>query len=224
MSSPHRNPVSIRYRFSRIAALLALCICVGMWSGCFVPPTAIMQSARVPEKGEMRITPYYSSVKESGAGGSEDLVDQFGFLFGISAGNTEWQLRYERTQFSGENDGYNFTSIGPKIAWFDNRFAFMIPAGLYWAEGVGGDTFQIQPGFIGTVPIDRYVELSAAARYILAPSTDVDDWAILNFNAGLSSDVTRWAVIPEIGISWDVSTPDLDPLVNFSIALAVYTK
>jgi len=203
---------------------LALIACACTWTGCFVPPTATLQSARTAERGKVRITPYYESVNQTGEDG-EKLANEFGALVGVGVGDhAEIQVRYDRIQLSGEDDGYNFTSLGPKISAANNRVAFVLPMGMYYGEDISSsETFQLHPGVIATLPIEEVAEVSAAARFQFAPNEGVDDWFVVSWGLGISNDVSRWAIMPELGIAWNLSQDDQDPLFNYGMAMVFYT-
>jgi len=178
------------------------------------------------DKNKVRLTPYWSAITETGSS-SEKIADEYGILAGVGVANqVEIQLRYDRIQLTGDGeDGYNFTSLGPKFSLANQRFAFLMPVGMYYGTDIdAGETFQIHPGVIGTIPFQQVAEVSLAGRLIFAPSGSVDEWAVLNLNVGLSNDTSRWALIPEVGVSWNLSQDDQDPLVNYGLALAFYTQ
>jgi len=154
---------------SRAVILTAVVLCAGLcvWGGCFVPPSASLQSARTVDKEKARLTPYWSGIRETGESENEKIADEFGILAGIGVGNqAELQLRYDRIQLTGEDeDGYNFTSLGPKFSTANQRIAFILPVGFYYGSGISaGDTFQIHPGMIGTIPFAQTVDLRAEQR------------------------------------------------------------
>jgi len=47
---------------------------------------------------------------------------------------------------------------------------------------------------------------------------------VFNVNLGLSNDTSRWALMPEVGVSWNLSQDNQDPLINYGVALAYYTR
>lgn len=213
--------------FGRFGIAMAIVLFAGacLWTGCFVPPSANLQSARTMEREKVRLTPYWNAITETGPD-SEKLADEFGILAGVGMGHgTELQVRYDRIQLAGTGaDGYNFTSLGPKFSFANQHLAFLIPVGIYYGSGISaGETFQLHPGLIGTMPLEEFAEFSLATRLFLAPSNSVDEWFVLNFNVGFSNDTSRWAIIPEVGVSWNLSQDNQDPLINYGVALAYYT-
>lgn len=202
----------------------ALCCLTVLASGCFIPPMANMQSARTVEESQVRITPFYSAVEEKD-GGSEKVADEFGLLFGVGlGGKSEFQFRYDRFVFPEDDDGYNFTSLGIKVGAVKDILAFTIPLGFYWGSDVSiVDTFEFDPGVIATLPLGKSVELSGAGRLILPIDPDLVQRVILNGSVCLSTDVSRWALVPEVGYTVAIDDSKMDPLFSYGIGLVYFT-
>jgi len=203
-------------------AIPTIILALGLFGGC-VPPMANMQSARVAEKGETRFTPYAAAIKNSEEAGSEKTAN-YGALVGFGAGSrTEIQLRYDRFNFP-DSDGINYLSIGPKMGNDSGTFAFLLPFGVYWGRFPldGLATIQMEPGFVGTVPISRHLEVIAATKVIFS-GTAGPTWVVANFGLGFSSDVDRWALIPEVGIAHGLRGMDVT-MVSVGIAVETFTN
>jgi hypothetical protein len=207
------------YRINALAAV-SVALLAAVLNGCFAPPMANMQSARTMDAGEVRISAYAAPIKETE--NDEVIANEYGFILGFGAsGRSEWQLRFDRFQFTEEDDGYNFTSFGPKIGAIKNRLAVMLPVGLFWADGIGFDTVQIHPGLIVTPVSTNYIELNTSGKMILPINQDLNKWGVVNAGLGLSSDLNKWALMPEVGFAWDL-TGDNDMLVSYGIAAVIY--
>ncbi|MEJ2721832.1 MAG: hypothetical protein P8181_11940 [bacterium] len=199
--------------------------------GCVVPPTASMQSARCMDEKQHRIVPYMTAVeRESGVSGGqvthERIANDYGLLVGIGTKyDSELQIRFDRIQFVDDNDGYNFTSIGPKFGIVEDVFAVVIPFGLYWnGAGVFFDTIQLHPGMIVSLPVDKHLEISTAGKVIVPLSDAASRWYVLNLGLALSSDVDRWAVLPELGVAWGSGGGAGATLFTYGVSLAFYPR
>lgn len=174
------------------------------------------------EEGEVRLSGYISPMEESET--HEKFANQYGFVLGGGAGKrSEWQLRFDRFQFE-DDDGLNFTAMGPKIAAVKDRVAVMLPFGLYWGEeGVWFDTFQVHPGLIVTPFLNDYVELNVSGKVtvpILHP--EMTKWGVATVGLGLSNDLEKWALMPEVGITTNLNGDDKETFVSYGVAVVFY--
>lgn len=203
-------------------ALPPVLICM---SGCFIPPSATMQSARTMEPRQVRVAPYAASINEKYEGEREEIGGDYGALLGIGTGsNAEIQLRYDRFQDT-DGDGYNFTSFGPKFSVVKDRCAILLPVGVYWGQDISiFETVQIDPAVIGSVPVGKFAEINAAGKFVFPLNSDLWKWGVVNFGVSLSSDTSQWAVIPEIGFAWNLSEDDASSLFTYGIAFAYYPR
>jgi hypothetical protein len=199
--------------------------------GCFHPPMANMQSARTVVGSQVRIAPYYSAIDQdiddAASGESEGRdADEFGMLLGIGAGDgTEFQLRYDRFEQAQDGDGgYNFTSLGLKMAAVKNVLAFTVPLGFYWGDDISTlETLEIDPSVIATLPLGDRFEATGAVRAIVPVNPDLVQRIVVNLGFSLSTDVSRWAIMPEVGYSVDVDDSDSDPFISYGLALVFFT-
>ncbi len=207
-----------------LAVAIALASVVTCATGCFVPPTANMQSARTMDPEQFRLTPYWSPVEERYEGDSERIASDYGALLGTGVGpNTELQLRYDRIDLADDGDGYNFTSFGPKIGAVEDVLAFTIPVGLYWGGGIEFfETIQVHPGAVLTAPVNQYLEINTAGKLIFPLNADLYKWGVVNLGLSLSTDVSRWAILPEVGFAWNLSESDASSIFTYGIAIAFY--
>jgi hypothetical protein len=191
--------------------------------GCLLPPAANVQDARIVGDRGVRVTAHWSGLHASGDGGGEKLGDEFGVLLGVGVGDaTELQLRVERLEPSGGEDGYQFLSFGPKFGLMKDRLALLIPSGVYLGGGIEPlETFQIQPAFLETVLLSPQFELNASQRLILPFNPDLFTWLNLGFGVGLSTDLDRWAILPEI--SYSISLDGQEPILSYGVALVMFS-
>jgi hypothetical protein len=200
-------------------------------TGCLVPPMANMQSARCMDEKQHRITPYATAVDQSdGVSGDEDtkahIANNYGALIGFGTShNSEFQIRLDRIQPAGAGDGYNFTSIGPKFGVVEDVFALLVPFGLYWnGTAIAFDTIQFHPGAILTLPVNKHLEINTAGKVILPLSEGAIRWYIVNLGLSVSSDVDRWALLPEVGFGWSSREGVESHLFTYGISIAFYPR
>ncbi len=205
-------------RSIRIVCLLVLAL---LWSGCLIPPSATLQGARVAESGQFRVTPYYSKAEVT-VEESSDKISEYGGLLGVGAGDGfEFQARFDRFDGDEDDDAYNFAAIGLKAELVNDVLALVFPAGMYFGGGIAsGETLTFMPGLIGTAPINKNFEISGSAKVIWSPSDDLFTWFSAGLGLAISSDVTRWAIIPEVDWSWETEDEVDYSWFRFGVALA----
>ena len=102
----------------------------------------------------------------------------------------------------------------------ENRLAILVPFGFYLGDGIEAfQTFQIQPGLLETVLVSRNFEVNASQRLILPFNEDLFTWLNLGLGVGLSSDLDRWAILPEISYSISLDEEDVDSILSYGVAL-----
>ena len=214
-------------RFFHPWCILAIGVCLTA-EGCFLPPAANVQDARTVGKGRVRAAGYWSGLKDTDAAPGEDakLADEFGGILGVGVSESaELQFRLERIDFAQEDDGYQFLSFSPKFGLVRDKLAFMVPIGLYFGGGLQWqETFQIQPSLIGSAPVNDNFEVNMSGRFVVPFNSDLYKWAILGFGFGVSSDLDRWALLPEI--SYSIALNDdadaISDILGYGFALTFY--
>jgi len=196
--------------------------------GCLLPPAANVQDARTVGEGRVRAAGYWSGLKDTDAAPGEDakLADEFGGILGVGVSeSTELQFRLERIDFGQEDDGYQFLSFSPKFGLVTDKLAFMVPVGIYFGGGLAWqETFQIQPSLIGSVPVNENFEVNMSGRLVVPFNSDLYKWGILGLGIGVSSDLDRWALLPEISysIALNDDTNDISDILGYGLALTFY--
>lgn len=215
---------------NRTGLLLCAVVCLSLLtSGCLVPPMASLQGARSAEKSQLRITPFYSAVDVTGGDETVDEVGQqantYGLLFGAGlGGNSEFQVRYDRIDIEDVDADYNFTSVGFKVGAAENIIALTLPVGFYWGNDISvAETFQFEPGVLLSAPLASSIELNGGLRAILPVDPDLVQRIVLNGSVSLSTDVSRWALMPELGYSVAIDDSDAEALLSYGIALVYFT-
>jgi hypothetical protein len=191
-----------------------------------VAPFSELQSARLAGVGRHEITPAYSALSVSEEGGSERIQNHFGLHYatGLSS-RVDLRARFERVSVvDSEGEGVNVLGIGPKFALVPDRLALYAPVGFGFGSGLEiGDTFQLHPALVGTVPVGNVLELNPSVKALLPLSAGSDFQYAANIGIGLSSDLSRWAIRPEIGWLWNPSSEEGSTVRHFSVGFSLFT-
>lgn len=172
------------------AALLPLAL---LCAGC-APVFSELQSAKLVGRHNVEITPSATTVSSSDSDGSEHVQDEFGVQLATGVNDhLDLRARYVRVE------GVNVVAFGPKVGIVKDHLAFAIPLGLAFGADVdSGDSLQIHPTLIGTLPAGKVVELNGSVKYLVPLSNKGgDNLVALNFGLGLGPE--RWKLRPEVG-------------------------
>jgi hypothetical protein len=176
-------------------------------SSACAPVFSDLQSARLAGPGRVEVTPSVSTVHDQD---STHVQDEFGLQVATGVHErVDLRLRYERVEVDGGADpaddfGVNVVGFGPKLGLVRDHLALAVPAGFAFGGDIdSGKTWEIQPTLIGTLPIVKNVELTAAGKYIIQlTAEDSDNLVALNLGIGLGP-VDKWVIRPEIGFLWN---------------------
>ncbi len=162
-----------------------------------------LQSARMLRKNTFEITPQFSAASSSFDYSNSQIGLQL--AYGI---NDKFNLR-ARYEIMVDNEfshvGYHFISLEPKFCIITDRMAFSIPYCMYLGENVDADEgMHIQPSFFLTFP-GKYVELNANTRALVFFQSEVSVLMGFNLGMGLSGNLEKWAIRPEIGILFNTN-------------------
>jgi len=210
-------------RPNSVSCAVGAAFSAGVLSAC-AAPFSELQSARLAGPDRIEITPSYSAVVLSDEGESERIQNNFGFQVATGVGDrTDLRLRYERITFRERDaDGVHVLGLGPKFGLLPEQVALYIPVGFAFGEGIDtSDTFQVHPTLLLTHAVLDVAELNASAKALI-PITerDLDDLIAFNFGIGLSPDLTRWVVRPELGFL--INPGEDGHFRHFSIGLTYY--
>jgi hypothetical protein len=182
--------------------IVALLVGLAALSGC-AAPFADMQGARLAGKGKVEVTGSFSSVSFAEGGDSGEIQREYTAQLAAGTGErTDWRFRYTRIGPPGDGGegGINVIGVGPKFALRPDRAAIALPFGFAFGEDLNvGDTFQFHPTVFFTVPAARGVELNLSGKAMIAV-TGGNLGLAANLGLGLSSDLQRWALRPEVGV------------------------
>lgn len=194
-----------------------------MWASLSCAPLfSDMQSARLVGKNNVEITPGYSSVQFAREGQRESV----GSFVGLQAGyglsdKVDLRVRYEHYQY--ENEETNVFAFGPKIGLVKDRIAFYLPVGFAFGGFVqeSSNSWQMHPTILFTLPIEpNKIEFNPSVKHIVSFCNDCyNPLFAFNLGAGLSSDLSKWAIRPEYGLLYNLN--EKGHYENFSIGLSL---
>jgi hypothetical protein len=172
------------------------------------PVFSDLQSARVTRTGEFEVTPSASMVHFA----DEDSVHiQNDYGIQVAGGvydGIELRARYAHVITESDGDqpgiGVHVFGFGPKLRLVKDRLALAVPFGFAFGGPVedSGETWEVQPTLIGTLPITKSLDVTAAAKYIIPFTEDADNLVALNVGLGIGP-ADRFVVRPEVGFLWD---------------------
>lgn len=189
----------------RAGAIAVTALMIVLPLGC-VPFLADHQSARLLPEGTLEITPSVSYVSFSSEGESEHLQTHFGarIAYGM-APRVELRGIFEHVAIedvgTGEISGTNLVGFGPKFGLVPDRISLYAPLGFVTGGGAeSGDSWTFAPTLIARALSTPNFELVPAVKAFVPLGGDGRDLLIgFHLGAGLSSDMNRWAIRPEIG-------------------------
>lgn len=197
------NPRVLSLRGAMV--VMALAGMMAFVTGC-VAPFSDLQSARLLGKGNVEVTPSFTSVSGSEDGQTEHLFNHYGAQIGFGLAKfMDLRLRYEYLSFSEEEEtvSANVLGFGPKFRLAKNWLAFYVPVGFAFGGDIEGSShsWQVHPTLLATIPVAKFLEINPSAKVMIPFDKDAFD-TLYAFNLGLaiSSDVTKWAIRPEVGI------------------------
>lgn len=192
----------------RSGAALALAALALGAAGC-VTPFAEMQGARLVGPGRSEFTAGYSYVKAGDQDSSEKAQDDI-VLQGATgvSDRVDLRARYELVRTAGEySDGeiVNVIAAGPKIGIAPGKLALYTPVGVGFGGGIeSSETWSFQPTLLFTLPVSQGFEINPSAKaHIWLNSKGADNLLAFNLGFGIGSDVTQWALRPEVGVLVD---------------------
>lgn len=208
------NSIVSLFLFSSILVFLFICWCLG---GCVsvAPVNSSFESAKTLGKGNVELAGNYSSYSMKGTNyeGEKESVktnNNFGFRvgFGVSE-KVDLKFRYERLipadkENREEVKGVNYFAFTPKFAIYKKFIAGYTDMGMYTYRASDGSYSDViwfaSPRMAFTYPSGKYFDLTLSPKldFYFGSGTSVN-WGV-NLGWGLSSNLDRWAIRPEIGI------------------------
>ncbi|MBN2543963.1 hypothetical protein JXI42_13980 [bacterium] len=190
-------------------------------NGCYT--FSSLESARVLDPGHFEVGMTYSDLTyHSESEESDDASTHIGFQFGYGiAKKINLRLRYEMMDLEGFDNDWHSLFISPKFSLEKDRLALSMPLGSTFGEDINSkDYWQVQPGFIATLPIHDHFEFNFAPKALIFFQEDSDVLVALNAGLGFSTDFSLWAIRPEVGFLFDPGEKDYFHSLN--IGLSIY--
>ena len=198
--------------------------------GCAPITFSNLQSAKMVRKGQLEYTPSFSSSMHTNSFG---LQTSYGL-------NNKYnvRLRLERIliDFDGfESDSSNFIdmsifnfktnithlSFGIKYQLLKNKSAIYLPISLT-KNDINSDIIkQIEPTYIHSFTLGKYFEFNPSIKALIPLDSDSKDYLLAyNLGFGISPNLSKWVIRPEVGM---LSSPfEEGGLPHVSIGLSIY--
>ena len=189
------------YSLLEIILLLSL---LTVFISCFAPVFSDLQNAKLLGPGKIEVTPSFSTVSYSSEGESGHLQNHFGIQGGVGIFSLmDFRLRYEYINVDtngGDPFHANILGFGPKFKLIKDVMAFYVPVGFAFSEDIEtADTWQVHPTLLTTLRLNKYIEFNPSAKILIPFKSEQSTLVAFNLGIGLSADLDRWAVRPEIG-------------------------
>ncbi len=176
---------------------------LSLLDACVVPINSSYESARMLEKGGTEFMGHYTHYSFSDNGESDAINNNFGIRIGYGiTDKVDVKLRYIRLVPVEEGaSGINYIDVAPKVGIVPDWFAAALPIGLYFAEDE--TEFVISPKLLFTYPAGKRFEATLATKADIFPEDDGNVYLGLNLGLGLSQNLDKWALRPELGLMVD---------------------
>jgi len=159
-------------------------------------------------KGNVEVTPYYTTVSGTSEGEQEGLQNQIGLNTAIGLSNkTDLRLRVENIWLKGSEftEGLVVVGAGPKFRLKENIMALYLPVGRALGESTS-DSWEFQPTMLLTFPaVKNVLDINLTPKYIFTFCEDCDDFVAANLGIALSKDLSKWAFRAEYGLLYDLN-------------------
>lgn len=203
--------------FVALAILFQSCVSVA-------PVTTSVESARLVKEGKIEGSVTYSNYKEKeyeyktyidgngnyhidkGEGSMQTMNNNYGMRIVVGGKKANIGFHYEKMVARDHEFTVNYFSIEPKFKIRDtpkSASAFSIPLGVYIPnEEDATPVYQLMPAFHFTFSGSKYFEFNFSPKMLFILN-NFPSYPFLNMTAGFgfSSDLSKWAIRPEIGYS-----------------------
>lgn len=209
----------MRYYF----LILFTSLSVFLVSCAFAPVNNQYEKARTLKKGNVELAGSFSGYSITGGGGSENTNTNFGFRAGYGITDKfDLKIRYERLLpddgygskdifDEGNITGVNYYSIVPKFSLIADKLSLLIPLSHYSfkkeldGKKTNGTLNSIAPQIIYTITGEKNKSDFSFGLKADGFFGDGGGGGVLlgiTMGTGFSSDLTRWAIRPEVGASF----------------------
>jgi hypothetical protein len=132
-------------------------------------------------------------------------ITHLGIGLGYGINNRfDMRVRYERLM---QNDkaqpgNFNYVSLSPRIRLIEDRITGALDISSYFSENTHYEL--IGPRLILSFNISNQFEISTGTKLDLALNRDHYSYWGGNLGCGISSDLNKWAIRPEIGATFNI--------------------
>lgn len=185
--------MTTQYLYPRF--LLVLTGFIFLFSHCIAP----YETARMLSKDELEIKAGYTNVNARSQGESLNISNGIGAGLGIGySKRLNFKLRIE--YLFSDISALQFVSAGIKLGLIKDRLAFGLPIWAFLGEGAS--SYGISPMLLLalTPPSAKKFEVNLGLRSDFSFDEDLDNTFGLNLGFGLSKDLNKWAVRPDLGL------------------------
>ena len=191
-----------------------------VFAAACTPPFSELQSARLVGVGHREVTASYNTVNAGFQGQNAHVQNEVSAqaAFGVSA-NADIRARYDH--IATVDGSFHALSAGPKFGLMKDVVSLYLPVGVGWGGEVeSARTLVLNPTLLTTGRFDQHAELTGSMKYYWwLHNTNEPKLFAWNLGLGLSSDLDRWALRPEIGLLRNVK--DSGHNAQFSLGLTV---
>ncbi|MDH4197042.1 MAG: hypothetical protein OEW05_06530 [Candidatus Aminicenantes bacterium] len=191
-------------------AIFVLGMAVGT-AACLVPPFSDLQGAKMAGKGRVELTPHGSLILSSSEGETDHIQNNFGLQAAAGIANfLDLRLRYEYLYHPDSGDMYDNSfsghvfGFGPKFSLVKDHLAVFLPVGFAFGENIEvEETWEFHPTVLLTFPVSDAFEVNTSAKALIPFREEQNTTYAVNLGFGISQDLRRWALRPEVGILFD---------------------
>ncbi len=208
-----------RNKIQSLIKIFGLFLLTSIFMSSCAPTFSELQSARTVGKGKLEITPSYSSVDYEG----DSIQDHYGIqtALGISE-KADFRVRFEQISVEGsEGVEASVLGFGPKFELIEGKTAVYFPVGFAFGDDIRtSKSWQFHPTALATIPINENFEINPSGKMLIPLNQDDTDISFaFNLGLGISSNLQKYAIRPEIGF---LINPGEDGYYkHFSIGLSV---
>ncbi|CAN5442895.1 hypothetical protein BH23BAC1_BH23BAC1_16100 [soil metagenome] len=186
----------------KLVLFITFCL---LYSCGLAPVNSSFEGARTLKKGQTEVTGNYSSYTLSGDGESFTTNRNYGLRLGFGLNDrVDLKFRYERlspvgTEYRGT--GANYLAITPKYSFVEDKISGSFTVGTYSGEG---DIFLfLSPKMIFSYPVRNRFEPTFSIKTDIFPF-DQAYFLGMNLGFGISPNLDKWAIRPELGYMKDI--------------------
>ncbi len=187
-------------------------------TSCFAPINLTFDSARTLDKGEVQVQGNYSKYLYYYGSDSENNNSNFGgrIDYGVS---DKYNLKFRYEKLYSKNEFYelldinkqislNYIEVESKIQLIPNQLAVGLPIGYYFGnKNISEGLTVIDPRiYITMFSKSNTFELSIIPKcHVFIDKKNIIPFPALSIGLGLSNDLKKWALRPEVGFDTNFS-------------------